>query len=349
MGFSTVYQGPKCEKQLSDCFLGTPRCIALCLPLHLSESAMAAGAVLQVLELWPQARVILVGSAPALALFAQERIADFVHLKSKGFATSSFWWRVARHLKGSRVDLGINLSNAPSIALLLWIAGAQHRVGFGRGLARWLLTQNAPHISARTLHPVERYQSLLNRGEDSIYPPRFKLGKGERAQARQCLDDYLKGNPLSFVLAIDLLPEVPSEKGHWRHSSFEALFQALALDASLCVLALDATTAAICRKQLRFSFIDLSKGHTLRECMAYVDASDGALCSEGVQQHLAAALRIPLIAPMRFAHSPLPYSAQRCYRAGNGNLPSAWIIEEWRALCANAHVARRRHREEKNF
>ncbi len=321
--------------------------LALCLPLALEEAVMAAGALQQVQELWPAAQIALIGSAPALDLFVQERIAHFVQLDWEEGQFLAPWSKEARHLRRLELDIALDLSNTLSAAWLLWLAKIEHRLGFGGFPKNWLWTRVVPAESTAPLHPVARFQQLVGGSSDPIHAPRLKLAKGERVDARQGIDNQLEGNPLPFLLGVHLAPD--GERESWSRDGCRKLLEKIVATlppyATLCILALDPQTARLCR-EVRLPFVlDCSQGYSVREWMALLDACDGALCSEGAPQHIAAALRVPLIAPLRFAHSPSPYGEKCTLFAKSGELPQKWILKRWAEWTAPERALRRRQQE----
>ncbi|HWQ93243.1 MAG TPA: lipopolysaccharide heptosyltransferase II, partial [Clostridia bacterium] len=53
-------------------------------------------------------------------------------------------WAIARRLRSLDFDWALILPNSPRSALEAWLAGIPTRIGYGRGLRRWLLTVSVP-------------------------------------------------------------------------------------------------------------------------------------------------------------------------------------------------------------
>jgi heptosyltransferase II len=211
--------------------------------------------------------------------------------------------RLAQDLRGHRFDLAVLLQNAFEAALLAFLAGIPHRIGYdtqGRGLL--LSTAVIRDRSIRGLHHVDYYQALVGalgwiqgEGEPRVYP-----GGESEAQAWVLLERMgVKGEEGLF--AFNPGSTYGSAK-RWPAERYAALADRLIEDLGVSVLLTGAAADGEVARAVQSSahcaerILDLT-GRTdipvlaavLKRCALFVTNDTGAM-------HVAAAVGVPVVA-----------------------------------------------------
>jgi len=133
--------------------------ILIRLPNWLGDAVMATPAIESLKASYPDAKLTLVGSAAALALFENdERVEQLVPDESKKSKSRIFWlYKKAKEL-GS-FDIAVTLQNSLLSALFLFFTGSKIRIGYAREFRSHFLT-DAPKEDKKT-HQVLRYLGLV--------------------------------------------------------------------------------------------------------------------------------------------------------------------------------------------
>ncbi len=116
---------------------------------------------------FPQANISLLARPWVAGLYRGQGLADRLLLfdREGGHRGLRGLERLAQELRAEKFDLAVLLQNAFQAAWLAWRAGIPQRIGYGRDLRSWLLTDAVPVPRAGAIPPHERfyYLELLRR------------------------------------------------------------------------------------------------------------------------------------------------------------------------------------------
>lgn len=209
--------------------------------------------------------------------------------------------RLARELRRYRFDAAILLQNAIEAALITWLAGIPRRIGFDTDGRRLLLTHPVHRTrEVKSIHQTGYYLTMLKGAGLKTGSPELalELGAEDRYRAEKRLAQF--GIPKQRKL-IGINPSAtfgPTKQ--WFPERFAALADRLqaTFDAAIVLFGgpgdrvLGDRIAAAMQKPP----IDLCGRTRLGEAMALIAACDLFITNDSGLMHVAAALKVPLIA-----------------------------------------------------
>ncbi|HVO07906.1 MAG TPA: lipopolysaccharide heptosyltransferase II [Burkholderiaceae bacterium] len=220
------------------------------------------------------------------------------HAESRGTHRT---WRdklaFIRELRRRRFDTAYVLKRSLSSALIAWLSGARHRVGFateGRGL---LLTMRVPYRHDQ--HEVQNFLDVLRADGVPVVDDHLEawLSAGERIFASTFLQQHGVG-PADRLIAIH--PFATNKPRAWHEDEFIALANQLQSRHGGRVIVFggpgDATDAQPFRERIVPAPIVAVGGTSLRQTMALLERCELLVCNDSGIMHLGAALRRPLVA-----------------------------------------------------
>lgn len=115
-------------------------------------------------QLWPSCTLTWVVECGAASLLQTHPAVDRVIKVEKGWLTRFNEWSRLRHvLRQASIDLVLDPQGLTKSAMLGWLSGARHRVGFDRSKARelapWFATKR---VTRRSRHAVDIYRETLS-------------------------------------------------------------------------------------------------------------------------------------------------------------------------------------------
>ena len=302
-------------------------------PNWVGDAVMCTPALLTLREVFPMASIAVLARPSIADLLRSHPAVDSLVLYDYKGSHSGLGGKLSliRQLRKEGYDLAILLQNAVEAALLVWLAGIPHRIGYptdGRGV---LLSHSVPlPIHAEMLHQVEYYQRLLMflTGRDSMYSPTLAVLPDEVKSINEKLNvlgvkegDVLIGlNPGSvyggakrwlperFAESADRLVESPAlQKNH--NGSVRCVIVGAPGEEDL-----GETIAG----KMRHRPIVLSGKTTLQGLMALIKRCHLLITNDTGPMHIANAFGVPVVAIFgptdHTTTSPFiePYSIVRC-------------------------------------
>ncbi len=130
----------------------------------LGDAILTLPAIRQVRRFFPQATLTILAVDRVAPVFVhQPDVAEIIRYQSKPPASSwRQWWQGIAALRRRRFDLAVLFPNSLESALVAWLAGIPHRIGYNTDGRSFLLTQHVhgPEKMAG-VHQVYRHQGIL--------------------------------------------------------------------------------------------------------------------------------------------------------------------------------------------
>ncbi|MCF7806743.1 MAG: lipopolysaccharide heptosyltransferase II [Simkaniaceae bacterium] len=222
--------------------------------------------------------------------------------KEKNQFKKFFNHNLVRVLRAEKYDLGVVLPNSLSSAFWFFRAGVENIVGFSYPYRRFFFTHAVDVPSnIENEHLVSVYKALLARIciPPSHSVPQLYVSKEERASARDFIMSY-GGNAEAKWIGINPGAAYGSAKC-WLPERFEAVAQQLIQQDPECQILFFGDEKSremingICRA-LPPQVINLAGKTTLRQMVALIAECSGFLTNDSGPMHVAAALKVPLLA-----------------------------------------------------
>lgn len=209
--------------------------------------------------------------------------------------------RLSRDLKVHRFDLAILFQNAFEAALITWLAGIPHRLGFTTDARSLLLTHRVrTWRELKKGHLVDYYTGLLTGA--GMAPGRRRLilvlSEEERRRARQMLSasGVSPGKP---VFGINPGATYGTAK-RWPMDRFIALSRRLIDELQASVLIFGGPGEAQLGDQIAAKVgrgcVNFCNRTSLRQAMALIGCCQGFVTNDSGLMHVAAALDVPQVA-----------------------------------------------------
>lgn len=275
------------------------RRIAVRLTNWVGDSVMNTPFLAALGELFPSARIVLMGRGHVVTLFRHHPgVFDVWPIDDR---SAKGWTAAARRLRAFRADLGFALPNSMNSALLLAAGGARHRVGYARDARRLLLTHPiALRPRDLAVHEVRYYMRLLSPWKWQGEVPALRLHvTGQECDAMRAwlseqgiaeTQPIVGINPAAFYgTAKRWLPERFAEVGrHFVRKHGAAVFvTGIESERPLA--------EEVCRVGGE-GFHNAAGRMDLRELMAFLTHCRLFLTNDSGAMHVAAALKTPLLA-----------------------------------------------------
>jgi heptosyltransferase-2 len=130
-------------------YMDAPERLLVRCPNWVGDVVMATPALRCLRESFPEAKITLLLRRPLLKILEGspwfDEALEIENAHGLGAAVTLI--SLARVLRPRRFDLGLLLTNSFSSALLFWLAGVRHRVGYSRDARDWLLSAALPRAS----------------------------------------------------------------------------------------------------------------------------------------------------------------------------------------------------------
>jgi len=208
---------------------------------------------------------------------------------------SAAWLELARcilFLRGQRFDLA--LSGRPDVRdnLILWLAGAQRRIGYAFAGGRFFLTDVAtPDL--RHPHQSELWLNLLEHlGKPTLdRQPHMKLGATEEGFAEQYLAERGIQNG-DCVVGIHPGARIPTRR--WGDQNFRLVADRLTTRFAVKILWFQEPNAG--NGAARVPRGSILAALPLRQFVAVMARCQLLICNDSGPMHIATALRVPVVA-----------------------------------------------------
>jgi heptosyltransferase II len=154
---------------------------------------------------FPEAEITLLAKTWVSGLFAGHPAVDrIIEYQTDGAHRGLLGrWRLVGAVREERFDLALVFPNSLDAALIPWLAGIPHRVGYPTDGRRWLLTHPIPVSCVPGRHQVERYLALVQAlGGDGAPVLRLPVSDEARGAAARLLADQGVA-PADLVVAVN--------------------------------------------------------------------------------------------------------------------------------------------------
>jgi heptosyltransferase-2 len=280
-----------------------PKNIIVRMPNWLGDMIMATPILRDLKKQWPEATLTAMCQAPLAVLLEHDPYVDevFVFHRVSGWVRRQENGDIIEKLRNGHYDLGILLTNSFSSAWWFWRGSVGTRVGYG-SFGRSLLLNQAIGYPANLdkMHQVVFYKRILRELGIPITKtrPLIHVTKGEVSIAKEKLDS-LGITDHHIVIGVNPAAAFGPAK-QWPAERFRAVIGVLLKDPLVRVVVFgDKKGAQIVEEvcgELSERVVNLAEKTSLREFAALVKCCHVFLSNDSGPMHLAAALRIPLVA-----------------------------------------------------
>ena len=251
----------------------------------------------------PEAEISILAKPWVSEIFQGNPVADRVILyQSPGVHEGlSGKWRLARELKKEHFDLVVLIQNAFEAALISFMAGVPRRAGYNTDGRSILLTHPVTvNRRVKSGHQVDYYLELFRalgfQTMDRI--PSLMVAEDRQEEAEQKLKSLGVGDSEKIV-GISPGATYGSAK-EWFPERYGELAKRISQNLNKRILIFgnrsDQRVAAQVREKARLPLIDLTGATTLAQAVALIARCHLFITNDSGLMHVAAALRVPLIA-----------------------------------------------------
>lgn len=284
----------------------SPRQLGVLMPNWIGDAVMATPALASLRDTFPDARLIGV-MRPQLAevLAGHPWFDDVILFNRRAKQPERRAFAVAKQLRARQLDTLLLFPNSFSSAALGWLSGAKRRVGFGRGLRSWLLTDSlsAPRDGRRwrPRSAVDHYLDIVRVIGCQPSAPRLRLAlRPEDEQGAALAWKNFGWEPTTPVLLLNT-GSANGAARNWPTENFVELARRTIARSNWNVLALCGPAELPTAKQ-----IEDQAAHPRIRSMAEQDLSLGVMkgciarghvmvTTDSGPRHIAAALDVPTV------------------------------------------------------
>lgn len=276
-----------------------PKKIIVRMPNWIGDLVMATPILSDLRKKFPEAEITVMCQKPLSELLQEDPDINEIFAFEK--LPCAFLRKVERRdvisrIREGKYDLGLLLTNSFSSAWWFYRGQVENRVGFS-GHFRSLLLNNTPDLP-KDIHQVEAYKHLLKPLGIPVSTtlPRIFLKDEEVKEAKELLEQ--RGASKHKVIGISPGAAFGPSK-RWPEENFFALVEKLSKDPSLRIVIVgDSSVTPFAKKIVRAfdSVIDLTGTTSLRMLCSIISLCDLFLTNDSGPMHIAAALKVPLIA-----------------------------------------------------
>ncbi len=281
-----------------------PQNIIVKMPNWLGDLVMATPLLEDLRRHWPKAKITAMCQSNVAALLKHDTTIDevFSYKRPSGWVHRTQHSDLIASLKHGEYDLGILLTNSFSSAWWFWRAGIKNRIGYAANLRSFMLNKAVPYPKEmQKQHLVLTYKMLLAPLgiEVSDTQPKLYVSEEEKQAAQELLRKYGVEKGKHIIVGINPGAAYGSAKC-WLPDRYQEVTRRLLQNPDIFVLYFGDPAGAplvneIC-KDLPERVINLAGRTTIRELMALIQCCSIFLTNDSGPMHIAAALRIPLLA-----------------------------------------------------
>ena len=277
--------------------LQEPSSIIIRMPNWLGDAVMATPVLSALRERFPRARIVMMINHSLAPLFEKDPRVDeiFAFTKPSGFLRRLEARHIIERLQEGKYDLGILLTNSFSSAWWFYRAGVKSILGFGRP---FLVNNSRPFPKKyKEQHLVHSYLQLLE-GLGLAFKerrPELFLTREERQMA----SERLKALGGQIIIGVNPGAAYGPAKC-WPKDYFRQLARQLLEDPRVILIFFGDKSASTLVDEITMGLsnraVNLAGRTTLREFVALVSACHFFLTNDSGPMHVAAALKVPLLA-----------------------------------------------------
>lgn len=280
-----------------------PKNIIIRMPNWLGDAVMASPLIKDIRNKFKNATLTLMCQNNVAALFAKDKNVDEI----LAFQKPNCWIHGANRdivypLRYGNFDLGILTTNSFSSAWWFWLGKVENKIGYALNFRSFLLDYPIKFpFDAEKLHQVVTYKKLLEPLDIPISEtlPYVEITDGENRLAIETLEKYGIDNKKDIVIGINPGAAFGTAKC-WPPERFRELSEKLINHENYKVIFFGDNNGEFLIKQICMnlpnSVINLCGKTNLRELIALINQCHLFLSNDSGPMHIAAALKIPLIA-----------------------------------------------------
>ncbi len=247
--------------------------------------------------------------------------------------------RLIQELRRERFDLAVLFQKAFEAALLARAAGIPIRVGYRTDRRGWLLTRPLEEPSGR--HHVEHFLGIVESLGCDTADRRLSFHLGQEARDRAA--EFLRSVAApEGQIRVGIHPGASKAERGWHPERFAEVASWLAreLDARPFLLGADSDRPSLERMAglVGPAAVLPPAGQTLQEMAAVLERCQLLLCNDSGPMHVAAALRVPVVAVFGPGHPgrTAPYTDPGLYRILAAGYPCSPCRQDFFKECLPA-------------
>jgi len=267
-------------------------------PNWVGDAVLAIPAIKAVREHFSTADITLLVRPWVAGLFTSAPFIDKVWSEDKPSSLAD-WTRITRDIRLRHFDLAILLPNSFESALMIFLGGVRHRIGYATDARRWMLT-NAVAPGEGPRHQTQYYLDLVKIFSAGIVAPSVEIQatSEERASARRLLSD--EGVPREAKFLVLNPGAAYGSAKRWHVDRFAAVADSLAYELQLHVALIGSQHERPIAEQIRNRMTApaaILTGRTSLETLIGVLAESCLMITnDSGPMHIAAALGVPTVA-----------------------------------------------------
>lgn len=282
-----------------------PQNILVKMPNWLGDLVMATPALEDLKHYYPSAKITAMCQSNVAAVLKNDPNVNEVYsyTKPSGWIHRSQHYALIESLRCGSYDLGVLLTNSFSSAYWFWRGRVKDRVGYGCNLRSWMLTKPVAFPKTMdTQHLVLTYKMLLAPLGIPVSKtiPQLYISQEELSQAKEFLVKF--GVPVGECTILGINPGAAYGSAKcWLPERFISVTEKMIENPNVHVLYFGDLAGASLVNHICSSFpssrvTNLAGKTTLRELLALIACCSLFLSNDSGPMHVAAALKIPLLA-----------------------------------------------------
>jgi lipopolysaccharide heptosyltransferase II len=209
--------------------------------------------------------------------------------------------KLVRQLRAERYDLAVTAGSSPLMALLLWLTGARHRVGYAAHRWTRLLTHAVPLVKQQ--YAAHMYHDLVSWLGRAPRPPRMEVPEADLSWARAFLMEQGRDEARRLVVLHPGVSRLSIEKQiikGWEPARWVELGRRLAVAGHQVLLAGgpdDAEVIALIRQLGDFPRLDAyGATRSLGQLAGLLQHADAVVAVDSAPMHVGVAVGTPTVA-----------------------------------------------------
>ena len=267
-------------------------------PNWVGDAVLAIPAMKAIRARFPGAEITLLVRPWVAGLFSSAPYIDKVWTENKPKTLTS-WIRITRDIRKREFDLSLLLPNSFESALMMFIGGVRHRVGYATDGRGWMLTDAVPKTTGRQ-HQMDYYLNLAKVVSAATDRPSISIEAtvSERDSARQLL--AAQGIPSGAAFLVLNPGAAYGSAKRWHQDRFADVADNLASQLGLHVAIIGseperAIANQVCERMTRRPAV-LNGKTSLETLIGVLAESSLMITNDSGPMHIAAALGIPTVA-----------------------------------------------------
>ena len=172
--------------------------IAVYSPNWVGDAALALPFIHQLKNQSPDSKIIIVCKEWVESVFYNNPcVDDIVSLSKNDVRGIVNTVRTGVKLKEKEIDYFYTLTDSFRSALIMWLSGATHRIGYNTQ-KRSVLMSSTIDLPSNTIHRSKKYLNIIKRKELDLNEKYMYLNQNEIAWAKEKMSDHNIVNPVAL-------------------------------------------------------------------------------------------------------------------------------------------------------